>query len=775
MPTPPVACRVHYRVHVPIDYPRAGRQGLSRFIPSWKLVLGSLLTLGLAAVVVGALAFALAWFTTDIPEESEVAVAQTSIVYWNDGNSELARLGDTNRISVPLSDVPEHVRYAVLAAEDRTFYQHHGFAVTGFLRALWTNLTTGSSQGGSTITQQYAKNAFLSAEKTYVRKFKELVLSSKLEAQLSKDEILQRYLNTIFFGRGAYGIQTAAEAYFDTDAQDLTLEQGAVLAAIINAPGQFNPDSNLERLQGRYAYVLEGMADEGWVTPAERDAALDAFPEIAERRANQKFGGPNGYLLRMVQDEVLSMGFTEAEVEGGGLRIVSTFDRRAQRSAVAAVKDQGPRTGTDGLRIGLAAVEPVTGEVVAIYGGADYLENQLNNATQAISQAGSTFKPFGLAAAVEEGIGLDSLWPGNSPHTVGGWDVVNYADNSYGELITLLKGTEQSVNTVYVELTNAVGVDRVRDSALRAGQPQDPPGWGGDDHRTVVLGTASPHTIDVANAYATFASRGQRAGPTVIRRVGTAEGGLLYERENEPQRAFDENVCDVVNSALQSVVRNGTGSPAAALGRPAAAKTGSTDSYLSAWFAGYTPQLAAAVSFSKDDVEGNPISLSGTGGMSAFYGSGYPARVWTAFMRGALEGAPVLAFEEPSNPPSGGGMSPTPTEPAEPSGTPSEPVPTESVAPTESAAPTEPSAPATAPATSPPVETPPAGPSPEATATAATQPAAQPGPGSASRTSERPADPTDGSVVAQPDPQSLAGSAVGAPSPAVAEVSAPVA
>ena len=193
--------------------------------------------------------FAFAWATIDIPEENEVAAAQTSIIYWNDGEKEMARLGDTNRISVPIEDIPEDMQHAVVAAEDRRFYEHSGFDVKGFTRAMWTNLTTGSSQGGSTITQQYAKNAYLTQDKTYIRKFKELVLSLKLEAALTKDEILERYLNTIYFGRGAYGVETAAEAYFGVSASELTLEQSAVLAAIINAPGKFNPDTNMENLR----------------------------------------------------------------------------------------------------------------------------------------------------------------------------------------------------------------------------------------------------------------------------------------------------------------------------------------------------------------------------------------------------------------------------------------------------------------------------------------------------------------------------------------------
>ncbi len=678
-------CRVR------INYPRDDRDGFARFMPSWKLVLGTLASLAGLVLLVGGIAFAYAWATIDIPEENEVAAAQTTIVYWNDGTTEMARLGDTNRILVPIADVPEHMKYAILAAEDRRFYQHSGFDVKGFSRAMWNNLTTGSSQGGSTITQQYAKNAFLSSDKTVLRKFKELVLSLKLEIQLSKDEILERYLNTIYFGRGAYGVQTAAEAYFGVDAKDLTLEQSAMLAAIVNSPNGFSPDTNPERLQQRYAYVINGMLAEGWITQEEADDALDSFPEVEPRKKDQKYAGPKGYLLRSVQDELVTLGFTEEEITAGGLRVVSTFSRKAQTAAEKAVADQGPSTGTEGLRIGLAAVEPITGEVVAMYGGADYLENSLNNATQAIQQAGSTFKPFGLAAATEEGIGLDSLWPGNSPTTVDGYVVNNYSGNSYGALVTLLKGTEQSINTVYVSVEAETGVDKVRDAALRAGIPTDTVGWKESDNLTFVLGTASPHTMDVARSYATFASRGQQAQETYIRRVGTADGGVLYERENATERTFDRNTCDVVNFALQKVVTSGTGAPARALGRPVAGKTGSTDEYMSAWFAGYTPQLATAVSFSKDGPDGKPVSLSGTGGQARFFGSGYPASVWTAFMQGALKGEPVVDFVAPKDLPTGGGASPSPTvttPTATPSPTTASPTPTPTPSPTPTPEPT---------------------------------------------------------------------------------------
>lgn len=651
-------------VRVKIDYPRAGRSGWGRFVPSWKLMLGTILTMGLLGVVVAGVMFALAWAFVDVPEENDVAAAQTSIVYWNDGKSELARLGDTNRISVSLSDVPDRAQKAVLAAEDRAYYEHGGFAVRGLVRAMWNNLTTGSSQGGSTITQQYAKNAFLSSDKTVVRKFRELVLSLKLESQLTKDQILERYLNTIYFGRGAYGIQTAAEQYFDTDSDKLTLEQGAVLAAILNAPGTLNPENNMDGLKARYAYVLGGMLDEGWITQEEYDRAIAKFPKIVEQKKRQKFAGPNGFLLDSVRRALLAMGYSDGDVEGGGLRVTSTFDRKAQKAAVAAVEQQAPRTGTKGLRIGIAAVEPVTGEVVAMYGGADYLDDSLNNATQAIQQAGSTFKPFGLAAAIESGVGLYTTWPGNSGTYVRNYKVNNYAGHSYGSRVTLLKGTEQSINTVYVSVEDQIGVSKVRDAALRAGIPKSTAGWANSDNLTFVLGTPSPHTIDVAGAYATFAARGLRATPTFIHRVADSDGHVLYARVNQAKRVFDQDVCDVVNYAMQSVIRNGTGAPAQSLGRPAAAKTGSTDEYMSAWFAGFTPQLAAAVSFSKDDKNGNPTSLRGTGGMSAFYGSGYPLRVWREFMRGALRGEPVEQFAAP---PAGTIRVPTPTSTPTPS------------------------------------------------------------------------------------------------------------
>jgi len=384
------------------------------------------------------------------------------------------------------------------------------------------------------------------------------------------------------------------------------------------------------------------MVEKGWITPAQRATAI--FPRFNPRKPANRFGGTSGYLLDAVKQELFAKGITEDDLNRGGLRVVSTFDRRAQDAAVLAVEQQAPQIGATGLRIGLAAVRPGTGEVIAMYGGADFITNPVNNATDAIGQAGSTFKPFALAAAVEQGIGLGSMWNGNSGVTIDKYKVNNYGNESWG-LISLLVGTEKSVNSVYVALSQQVGYDKVVDAAVRAGIPETTPAL--LPVRSVALGVASPHAIDVATAYATFAARGQRVSPTVLKEVRGANGGVLFSLDPTITQAFSSEVADTVNYALQKVVTDGTGKIARRLHRPAAGKTGTTNDNKSAWFAGYTPDLAAAVMFVKDGPDGNPVSLSGVGGMTSVTGGSFPAKVWTAFMTGALEGDPIQSFTPP--------------------------------------------------------------------------------------------------------------------------------
>ena len=605
----------------------------------WLIV--SLLVL--AGLVVGG--FALAVAQTSVPTPNEVATSEATIVYWADGQTELGRLGDSTRRSVDLADVPVEVQQAVLAAEDRDFYAHGGVSPIGIGRAVWNNLTGGSTQGGSTITQQYAKNAFLTQERSWDRKVKEALLAIKLETVVSKDEILENYLNTIYFGRGAYGIEAAAIAYFGVPASQLTVEQGAVLAAIIKSPSGLAPEEGEDALKARWEYVLDAMVEQGWIS--EKQRARAEFPKIKKQKAKDRLGGQTGFLLTMVEQQLVDLGFDDEEIQRGGLRITSTFDRQAQRAAQQAVRKVGPQSGTEGLRIGLASVRPGTGEVVAIYGGRDFVEDQINNATRRFAQAGSTFKPFALAAATEQEVPLTSTWNGDSPATVDGYTFSNYGDRSYGP-VTLLTATENSINSAYVELESDIGVRSVADAAVRAGVPADTPGMDLDDlNLTFVLGTASPSGLDMANAYATFAASGQRAEPVVVTRVVGPNDGLLYEFTPQVDSAFDPAVADTVSFALGRVVTDGTGTTALALGRPAAGKTGTTDDNKSAWFVGYTPQLATAVLMAKEDADGLPVSLAGTGGLTTVTGGSFPAAIWTAYMTGALEGQPVLEFPAP--------------------------------------------------------------------------------------------------------------------------------
>lgn len=602
------------------------------------LAVGVLVLIGIG-VAVAAVA------STDVPSPNEVATSEATIVLWSDGTTELGRLGEATRRSVELATIPDEVQRAVLAAEDRSFYEHGGISPAGLIRAAWNNVVGGATQGGSTVTQQYAKNAYLTQDRSWNRKIREALLAFKLETVVSKDQILEDYLNTIYFGRGAYGIEAASIAYFGVPVAELDVSQGAVLASIIKSPNGLAPEENLDALRARWTSVINAMVQQGWITQPEADAA--EFPKIKKLKAKNRLGGQTGFLLEAVTEQLITLGFDETEIQRGGLRIVSTFDKQAQESAVKAVEQEGPTTGTDGLRIGLASVRPGTGEVVAMYGGSDFVKDQINNATRPFAQAGSTFKPFALAAAVEQGIPLSSQWNGDSPATVKGYTFNNYGNRSYG-IVTLLQATERSINSAYVELESDIGVDQVADAALRAGIPQDTPGLNLDNlDLTFVLGTASPSGLDVANSYATFAAGGVRANTTFINQVVGPNGGVLYERPNETTAAFDADTANTVTYALNKTVMVGTALAARDLQRPAAAKTGTTDDNKSAWFAGYTPDLATAVLMAKEDAEGMPISMSGTGGLDTVTGGSFPAAIWTAYMTGALEGTPVAQFPAP--------------------------------------------------------------------------------------------------------------------------------
>ncbi len=611
-----------------------------------KFLIRSAVFLGGFGFIAGSVLFALAYFTVDIPDPNAYVNSQSTIIQYSNGE-EIGRVGTQNRQIVPLAKIPLNVRHAVLAAEDRGFYSNRAFSVTGILRAVVNNLKGGSLQGGSTITQQYAKTAFLTPSRTIQRKIKELVISIKLENQLSKDQIFESYLNTIYFGRGSYGVMTASQQYFNRNVDQLTNAQAAVIASILRSPGLYDPafkKGNLERVQARFEYVKEGMIEAGWL---DKDAAAKMkFPTVAPRSTSGQLSGPKGHIIEAVTKELSKLGFSQDQLLVGGLVIKTTLDQKAQQSAVDAVNKFYPSNAPENLHIGLVAIRPGTGEIVALYGGRDYLQRQLSDATQSIALAGSTFKPFAIIAGLEQGIPLTSMWNGDSPQTFDDagkpYIVSNYGDEGWGQ-VDLLYATKHSINTIFVPLGIKVGPAAVVDVARRAGIPE---AIAMMPTPSVVLGVASPHVIDVANSYATFAAQGIKSKPYLVAQVIGSNKGVLYEGKQETQEVFSKEVMADLTYALKGTITGGTGAAALALGRPAAGKTGTSQSNASAWFSAYTPQLAASVALFRDSAS---ESLNGIGGLNSVTGGTFPARIWTAFMKGALKGEPVMEFPAPSN------------------------------------------------------------------------------------------------------------------------------
>jgi membrane peptidoglycan carboxypeptidase len=598
--------------------------------------------------VAGATLFAFAWFTVSIPDPNAYVNSQSTIIQYSNG-SEIGRIGTQNRQILPLAKIPLRLRYAVMAAEDRKFYSNRAFSPSGIARALFNNLKSGSlnGEGGSTITQQYAKTAFLTSSRTVQRKIKELVISLKLENALTKDQILENYLNTIYFGRGSYGVQTAAQQYFNRNANQLTVSQSAVIASILRSPGYYDPSlskENAARLENRFKYVIQGMLDNKWIT--EEEAKNAKLPVVSPRTTSGQLSGPKGYIIEAVQKELSKAGYTQEQLLVGGFVIKTTLDQRSQQAAIDAINKLTPKGAPENLHTALVAIRPGTGEVVAMYGGKDYVLRQLNDATQSIALAGSTFKPFALVAALEAGIPLTSMWNGDSPQTFDDlgkpYIVSNYGDEGWGQ-VDLLTATQHSINTVFVPLGMKAGMDKVVDVARRAGIPESVAMIA---NPSVVLGVASPHVIDVANAYATFAAQGVYSKPYLVATVTGPNKGVLYEGKAQTQEVFTKEVMADLTYALKSVVNGGTGSAALALGRPAAGKTGTSQSNASAWFSAYTPQLAASVALFRDSAS---ESLNGIGGLTSVTGGTFPARIWTAFMRAALKDEPVMSFPAPAN------------------------------------------------------------------------------------------------------------------------------
>ncbi len=586
---------------------------------------------------------------TTIPLPGQIQANQVSVITFADG-SEMARVGAENRTDVPLSKVPVGVQNAVLSAEDRGYWSEPGVSVRGIGRALYNNLRGRDTQGGSTITQQYVKNAYLTQERTFTRKFKEAIIAVKLNREFSKWQILEWYLNTIYYGRGAYGIEAAAETYFNKPVNRLTTAEAAVLAASIRSPALYDPQAHPDNAHARWRFVLDGMVKEGWLT--RRAADRLRYPKVATKRAStlNRVTGPNGYVVDQVKDELANLGFDEALLNREGLRVQTSVDRRAQVAAVAAVKRTFAGQSA-GLRQALVAIDPKSGAVRAYYGGAsgtgfDY--------AQAWRPPGSSFKPYVLATALDlslhsdTGMSVYSTFDGSSPRTFQG-TVVHNSEGAQCPHCSLLQAMKRSINTVFYDLAVQVGPQRVAATAQKMGIPATRNGkptlqQNGITAGGIGIGQYEVRPIDQAVGFATLAAGGVRRPAYFVQKVTDAAGNILYQHRDAGQQVIDPKVANDVTYAMEPVA--GYSADALADGRPSAAKTGTQQfgetAYNSdAWMVGFTPQISTAVWVGSDrpgalkDADGNPL-----------YGRGLPGATWKAFMDAYLAGQPPASLPD---------------------------------------------------------------------------------------------------------------------------------
>ncbi len=641
------------------------------------MVLGTILA-GIAAVLG---VFVVAYATVEVPEPDDFALAESTTVYYADGKTPMGSFSQVDRAVVSMDTLPEYIGQAVISSEDRNFYENNGVDPKGLTRALWNNVRGLPTQGGSTLTQQYVERYYMGTTTSYLGKFKETILALKIDRSQSKDAILENYLNTIYFGRGAYGIEKAAQAYFGKPAAELTLAESAVLAGIIPAPSAWDPAVSPDRAEQRWNRVLDLMVRDGWISQADRDAAQ--YPQTVPPRTENTYGGPNGYLLKMVRDELVhKAGMTEDEIDTRGLDIVTTINQRDQEAAVQAV-DNLPDDRPANNRVSLVSIDPSSGAIVALYGGADFVSQPLNLATQARAQAGSTFKPFALVAGLEQGISLYDTYSAPAQMKIGNWQVRNFDSRDHGQ-VNLVEATAGSMNTAYAQLNEDVGPKNTIDAAVRAGLPQDTPGLANEVGN--VLGSASPRAIDMATVFATYAAQGVRHDPFIVSEARDTSGNVVYTGEGQGRREFDAQVMADATYAMQAVISDG-GAPAAAIGRPAAGKTGTSTALKSANFGGYVPQLATFVNMFQTGDDGSEQSLTGFGGVPSklMSGSRFPAQIWHDYMAAATQGMPVEDFPKPSARPR-----PKYTPPPEPTAEPSTEAPTEEPSPTPTEEPSEP-------------------------------------------------------------------------------------
>lgn len=597
---------------------------------------------GLTALLIAG--FGVAYALTPVPSAQGAAAAQGSVFYYSDGKTSFAKQG-TNRVLVPLGKVPEDVRNAVIAAENRSFYEDPGVSVRGTVRALFSTVSGRQLQGGSTITQQMVRNYYsgITQERTITRKVKEIMVSLKVSKQKDKDWILEQYLNTIYFGRDAYGIQAAARAYYGVDSDRLSTAQGVFLAAAIQQPTTFGSLTGETRpyAEQRWRSVIDAMVRAGTLDPAK--AAKLTFPKAVKRRHTDTLKGQVGYMVNIAKRELLRRrGITEDQINRGGLKIITTFDRRLMEAAERAVKSSVPAGTSKKIRTGLVSVDPATGQVVAFYGGRDYLEENSSSVFGNWAQAGSGFKPIVLAAALESGEDLGTRVDGSSPQKFNGTRIRNSGNTDYGK-VDLVTATQHSVNTAYVNLGQLIGLDKVTKMAEKLGiPPAQLTANQANTAPTFPLGTVSVYPVQQAGVYATFAAEGVHRTPYVVKAI-KQPGEKQIDFKDRGERAFSKKIAHNATYAMSKVVTAGTGTGARLDdGRDVAGKTGTTDEGRAIWFNGFIPQLATSVAMYR--VDNKPLTIPGY----SVYGGVLPAQIWRAYTTEAVRDLPPVSFAPPS-------------------------------------------------------------------------------------------------------------------------------
>ena len=605
-------------------------------ILKWVLgITGALLALGIGA-------FAYLYATTEIPQPESIAVAENTTVYYADGTTPIGTFSEQNREIIDCSVLPDYVGQAVVASEDRSFYTNRGIDLVGIARAFWNNLTTGSRQGGSTITQQYAERYYLGETTSYLGKAREAILALKIAQAQDKDQVLCNYMNTIYLGRGTYGIQAAAKAYFGKEAKDLTVAEAAMLAGIIPSPSSWDPAVDPEQAQARFTRVLRIMQEDGYITAQEQQEAQ--FPQTIEYTQQNSYQGANGYLLQMVRDELTGDGtFSAEQLDTGGYAIVTTIDKSKQDlmySVVSPAQNGMQGVIPDGMEFGAISVNAKNGSIISVYAGEDYLSKQLNQATQSVYEIGSTMKPMALLGAIQEGVNLDTVFNGNSPRKFDGITdpVGNFGNMSYGN-VNLYTATAQSLNTVYMDVQAKLGTQRIVEIAKEAGAESD--ALDGTNPFTV-LGNNALTTKDVARMYATIANQGNRPNIHIVSSVKNTDGEDIYKAPTDTTQVFDANDTALVTKAMTGTVQNGTATEALAVGHNLAMKTGTANDSYAASAVGFTPSVVSVFAMWYPDANGNPQEVPAFGGWSG--GSDYPVHLFTQYMTQALAGTDNETF-----------------------------------------------------------------------------------------------------------------------------------